>query len=339
MTALDKYARLEGSGVWRAGPDDQRRDVVVGLGESSLVISDAKSGQALSHWSLPAVQRRNRGTRPAVYTPSEGDDETLELEDALLIEALETIRNALSPKPPLPWLRLGLAGAALAAVLVGVLYLPAVLVARTAAIVPPAARDQIGRDALDELLESAAGERVCADPEGRQSLAILRNRILGGDWRIVVVAGVPGAQAAHLPGQVVVLGEALLARLDSPEALAGYIGAEALARQARDPLLDTLRYAGTGATVTLLTTGNLPEDALRGYARQRLAAAPALPDAAAMGAWFTERGLSPTPYALSLPSERHALAEALADSAGGTRSGDPLLSDGEWLTVQAICAR
>ena len=66
MTALEKYARLEGSGVWRAGPDEQRRDVVVSLGDSSLIIADTKSGQALSHWSLPAVVRMNKGTRPAV---------------------------------------------------------------------------------------------------------------------------------------------------------------------------------------------------------------------------------------------------------------------------------
>ena len=338
MTALEKYARLEGPGVWRAGPEEQRRDVTVSLGEASLVISDAKSNQALSHWSLPAVQRRNRGTRPAVYTPSEGEDETLELEDALLIEALETIRNALSPKPPLPWLRLGVVGAILAAVVAGVLYLPAVLVARTAEIVPPAARAQIGRDALDGLAESPAGERLCADPEGRQSLATLRNRVLGSDWRVMVVAGLPGVQAAHLPGNLVVLGDELLARLDSPEALAGYLGAEALTREAQDPLLDALRYAGTGATVTLLTTGALPEGALSGYARRRLVQPPAQPPAATLAAWFAEQGLSPLPYALSLPPERAALAEELADNAA-PRRGDPLLSDGEWLTVQAICAR
>lgn len=339
MTALEKYARLEGPGVWRAGPEAQRRDVTVALGEASLVISDAKSGQALSHWSLPAVVRKTRGTRPAVYTPqADGDDETLELEDALLIEALETIRNALNPKPPLPWLRLGVIGGILAAVVAGFLYLPSVIVARTAAIVPPAGRQQIGREAMDLLVESASTERICADPEGRQAMATLRNRVLGDDWRVMVVAGVPGTQAAHLPGHIIVLGEELLSRLDGPDALAGWLGAEALARAARDPLLDALRYAGTGATVTLLTTGTLPEGALRGYARQRITQAPALPDAAAMGAWFAAKGISPTAYALSLPPERQALAEALADSAPGTPRTAPLLSDGEWLTIQAICA-
>ncbi|MCW1934690.1 hypothetical protein [Pararhodobacter zhoushanensis] len=84
------------------------------------------------------MYRQNRGVRPAVYSPlSDDDDETLELEDPLLIEALETIRAALSPKPPLRWLRLGLTAGVVVVVLAGFLWLPAVLVNRTAAIIPP----------------------------------------------------------------------------------------------------------------------------------------------------------------------------------------------------------
>lgn len=338
MTALERYARLEGPGVWRADPEAQRCDVTVSLGEASLVIADARSGLALSHWSLPAVVRVNRGTRPALYAPlSNGPGETLELEDPLLIEALETIRSALGPRPAHRRLRLA-AVAAVLAMVVGVgLWLPGALVQRTAAIVPPAGRDEIGRAVLDTLVEGGGAARICADPDGRQSLATLRNRVLGNDWRVVVVAGVPGAEAAHLPGRIVVLGEALVARLDSPEALAGWITAEALARAEVDPLLDALSHAGTRATLTLLTTGTLPEGALRGYARQRLTRPPALPQAAALGDFMAERGISPLPYALSLPAGREGLAQALADRPAVPR-GEPLLSDGEWLTVQAICA-
>ncbi|WP_417628295.1 hypothetical protein [Pararhodobacter aggregans] len=339
MTALEKYARLEGSGVWRAGPDEQRRDVVVSLGDSSLIIADTKSGQALSHWSLPAVVRMNKGTRPAVYTPlSDGDSETLELDDALLIEALETIRAALSPKPPMRWLRLGLGAGVVALALAGFLWLPGVLVARTAAIVPEAARVQIGREALDMIFESAASERICADPDGRQSLATLRNRVLGSDWRVVVMTGITGLEAAHLPGRLIVLGDALVSRLDSPEALAGYLLAEAQARDATDPLLDLLSAAGTRATLTLLTTGTLPEESLRGYAIQRLQRPAALPRATALGEALDQIGVSPLPYAMSLPEGRQALSQALADRPAQPRAAERLLSDGEWLTVQAICA-
>lgn len=339
MTALEKYARLEGPGVWRAGPEEQRRDVVVSLGDSSLMIGDSRSGQALSHWSLPAVQRLNRGTRPALYAPlSDGEGETLELDDPLLIEAIETIRAALAPRPPLRWVRLGLLAGVVALAVAGAIYLPGVLVSRTAAIVPPAARVQIGREALESVFESVTTERICSDPEGRQALATLRNRVLGSDWRVIVVAGIPGAEAAHLPGQLIVLGDALVSRLDSPEALAGWLVAEAQARASTDPLLDVLRYAGTRATLTLLTTGTLPEGALRGYALHRLTQPPALPQAEALGAVLDGLGISPLPYAMSLPPARQALAEALADRPAQPRAPERLLSDGEWLTVQAICA-
>lgn len=158
MTALDKYARLEGSGVWREGPDAQRRDVVVSLGDASLMIADERSGVMLSHWSLPAVQRLNRGSRPAVFAPSsDRDGETLEIDEALVIEALDTIRAALDPKQPLRRLRLSLAAGAAVLTLAGLYWLPQILVDRTAVSVPPAMRAQIGRTALDSLFLSAAG--------------------------------------------------------------------------------------------------------------------------------------------------------------------------------------
>lgn len=339
MTALEKYTRLEGPGVWKAGPDAQRRDVVVSLGDASLMIADARSGIVVSHWSLPAVQRLTRGNRPAVFSPEAGDlGETLELDDAILIEALDTIRAALVPKPPLRRVRLALLSIAVLAVAVAAWWMPGALVERTAAIVPPAMRAQIGRAALDGLTLSPGGERLCTEPHGRQALATLRTRLLGADWRISVVAGVPGLATAHLPGRLIVLGSDLVERLDSAEALAGWILAEALVSETRDPLLDALDHAGIRATLALLTTGTLPDHALDGYARQRFRQTAQAPDPEALGARLESLGLAPTAYALSLPPQQAALAEALADRpAVPGRATGRVLSDGEWLTLQAIC--
>lgn len=345
MTALDKYARLEGPGLWRESPRAQRRDVAVSLGDASLMIADSRAGTILSHWSLPAVQRLNRGTSPAVFAPAPNDDgETLELDDVLLIEALDTIRAALTPRAPLRRLRLALATAAVALTLATGYWLPQILMDRTAAAVPPAMRAQIGRAALTALTLSAVGERICADPEGRQVLVTLRNRVFGNDWRVSVVAGVPGLETAHLPGHLMVLGQALIERLDAPEALAGWMLAEALAAQAHDPLLDALHYAGIRATFALMTTGNLPAGALSGYAAQRLRQPAPLPEASAMIERLDALDQSATAYALSLPARAAPLVEALADrpspaarTATGTGTHAPLLSDGEWLTLQEIC--
>ena len=56
MTALTRYQRIEATGLWRARPEDQRREVVVSLGEATLVITDLND-RALTHWSLAAVLR------------------------------------------------------------------------------------------------------------------------------------------------------------------------------------------------------------------------------------------------------------------------------------------
>ena len=70
MTALKKYQRLECFGLWRATPHDQRREVHVRFGDATLILIDPKSGTALSHWSLPAVEQLNRGTFPPVFAPT-----------------------------------------------------------------------------------------------------------------------------------------------------------------------------------------------------------------------------------------------------------------------------
>ena len=81
MTALRKYMRLESSGLWRETPEARLRDVVVGLREATLVLSDPKTETALSQWSLPAVERLNPGKMPALYGVGDADSETLEIDD------------------------------------------------------------------------------------------------------------------------------------------------------------------------------------------------------------------------------------------------------------------
>ncbi|KPQ07724.1 MAG: hypothetical protein HLUCCA12_04810 [Rhodobacteraceae bacterium HLUCCA12] len=342
MTALTKYQRLEGPGLWRGDPQAQRRDVVVALGEASLVITDSRSGAVLSHWSLPAVRRLNPGRMPALYAPeADGNSETLELDDDTLIDALETIRAALVRHPPLRQLRRVLGVAALAVVAgLAVFWLPGALVRHTAGIVPDARRIEIGRVALEAAVSSHEGARICAEPAGLQALGRLGERVLAHGDRVAVVDGFDGLVAAHLPGDLVVIGRDLLERLDSAEALAGYMIAEVMAAEARDPLRDLLRHAGTRATLALLTTGDLPRGSYVDYGADRLAQPAAMPDPAEMAARFGALGAPVTAYALSLPSEAEGLAQALADQpAQGASERARLLSDGAWITLQSICVQ
>ena len=338
MTALKKYKRLEGPAVWRAAPEAQRRDVVISLGKASLVISDSRSGAIVSHWSLPALNRLNPGREPALYTAGPEDDaETLEIDDLTLIEALETIRNSLLPRNRLRHLRKILAGMSVAVVaLLAWLWLPPALVDHTSGIVPPAKRAEIGRAALADLTRSPDGPRLCTDPAGRQALTALRLRVLGPGFTVAVLSGGAPFGSAHLPGRLVVIDSRLLDRLDSAEALAGYLLVEEQALLAHDPMRDVLTHAGTGATLRLLTTGNLPDAALAGYAAQRFAAPPFAADPARLAARFDALAVSPAAFALSLPATAAGLSRALAEAPTPSNPA-PLLSDGEWLTLSQVC--
>ena len=102
MTALTTYQRLEGSGLWRDTPGAQRREVVVCFGDASLVMKDPRSDVPLAHWSLPAILRENPGVLPALYAPGQDADESLELTDADMIAALDTVRRAVVHAQPKP---------------------------------------------------------------------------------------------------------------------------------------------------------------------------------------------------------------------------------------------
>ena len=101
-TALRRYERLESPGLWRESHEAQRREVIVGLREATLILSDPKSEQPLSQWSLPAIQRLNPGEVPALYSPSEDGIETLEVDDRDMVAALDTVHSALEHRKPHP---------------------------------------------------------------------------------------------------------------------------------------------------------------------------------------------------------------------------------------------
>ena len=72
-TALTQFQRLEAAGSWRPAPGEKLREVIVSIGEATLILSDPKSDAPLTHWSLPAVERLNPSVTPAIYTPAAAD--------------------------------------------------------------------------------------------------------------------------------------------------------------------------------------------------------------------------------------------------------------------------
>lgn len=335
MTALTEYQRLESTGLWRPAPGAQRRDVIVSVGEASLVLTDM-SDRALAHWSLPAVLRVNPGGVPALFRPGEDATEDLEIEDGTMVAAIEKVLGAIARRRPKPGrLRQVLLLAGLAAVAaVGALWLPGALVRHTALVVPTVQRVAIGEALLAEVRRVAGAP--CETAPGIRALGHLRDRLLGpeGGQLRVLRAGIPAT--AHLPGGVILLNRSLVEDHEGPSVVAGYVLAEAQRAAAGDPLLALLEAAGPVAAFRLLTTGRLPPGAPAREA-ERLLSAPTGPvAAAALVARFRAAGVSTAPYAYAQDVTGEATL-ALIEADPLLATARPILPDGEWVALQGIC--
>jgi hypothetical protein len=333
MTALNKYQRLECSGLWRASAAAQRRDVTVAFREATLVMADPRSQQPLSHWSLPAVQRMNPGETPALYSPDAGASEMLELDDPDMIAALDTVQGVLERRRPHPgrlrnWIILGVLASVTA---IGVFWLPGAMSRHAALVLPETTRGAIGQAALKDLTRLTGSP--CAAPLGRKAETALAARLAPAGVRQIVVVRDGVAQALVLPGGIVVLNHALVEQAQDAETAAGFALAEALRMQKTDPMVKLLAFAGPLATARLLATGRLPQGALDGYAETLLAQSPPPIAAGLLGPAFQAQGLSLHAYA-------QALQDSTLDAADPFPGGSPapILADRDWVSLQGICA-
>ncbi len=338
MTALTKYQRLESPGLWRETPDAQRREVVVGFREATLVLSDPRTETALSHWSLPAIERLNPGATPALYAPAPDTTETLEIDDPDMIAAMDTVRGVLARRRPRPG---RLRGAVLAASVMAVagfalFWLPGALVNHTASVLPDATRRAIGQAALADVIRVSGVP--CTSPLGQRALTKLSERLFRGQPPQLLVLRDAPVQSAHLPGGAILLARPLIENADGPDAAAGFALAERLHASARDPMIPILHHAGITATFRLLTSGALPDGALTGYGEVLLRRPTApLQDAQLLQAFATAE-VSASPYAYALDPSGEATLALIEGDPFAAGSPNPLLDDADWVSLQAICS-
>lgn len=337
MTALKEFARLESDGLWRPEAEGQRREVVLSFGDATLVISD-KAGRAMAHWSLPAIERLNVGERPALFTADPDAIETLEISDATMIDAIEKVRKTVERHRPHPGrLRnIGLLATALGIGALAVFWLPDALIREAQTVVPPVKRSEIGATLLGHI-QRVTGP-TCRSRLGNAALDKLYTRALGPDagGQAFVVPSGPD-RAVFLPGGLIVLNRDLIEDTDDPSVVAGHVISAAAQLRVEDPLVSLLKSSGIGTTVTLLTTGDIPADALRAYAEVRFAAPPvSVPDDVLLDL-FGAAGIPSTPYAYAVDvSGETTLGLIEADPMAGQTPPD-ILSDADWISLQGIC--
>lgn len=337
MTALKQYQRLESGGLWRATPDVQRREVLISFGNATLVVADT-AGRPLTHWSLPAVARLNVGERPALFAPDVDATETLEIEDPLMIDAIETVRKSLTRARPHPGLLRHLTKFAVVATIGATLifWLPGALTRQTLSVVPQSKRVEIGATILGHL-QTISGP-ICRGAAGQAALTRLIPRILGRDTQNqIVVLPTLRQGAAALPGGLIAIDFGLIAESDDPAIPAGYVLAAHTSRASRDPLAPVLAQAGLQNTLRLLTTGELPPDTLHTYALALGTADPAIPASRALLANFDAAKVPSSPYANARASRGLADSELSEQDPMSGRIAPEILSDQDWVGLQGIC--
>lgn len=334
MTALKEYQRLEATGLWRATPEDQRREVVVSVGEATLTISDLND-RALTHWSLAAVMRVGLSI-PAIYHPDGDTGETLELEasESAMIDAIERLRDAIERSRPRPGrLRLfsGL-GVTAAVLLLGLFWLPGALLRHTVSVVPAIKRNEIGDDMLARV-ERVTG-RACSTVDTGPILARLAART-GVRQLVVLDTGIQSS--AFLPGGIVLLNKALIEDYEDPAVVAGFILADLARTQSSDPLAELLSFSGPVATFRLLTTGELNKETIDRYAEWITLRTQPPPTDSDILAAFAQTGISAKPYAYAVDITGETVVNLIEADPMAGKQQIPVMPDRDWVLLQSIC--
>ncbi len=341
MTALEKFIRLEALGLWRESPLAEPREVVVSFGNATLMLRDIKDFP-LGHWSLLATRVVDRSETGALYSVDPDGAETLEINDFEMIHAIETVSSAQIPKQNrrrlLPkWVYIlfvfGLVSAT-------VWWGPNLLRRYAANSIPLSQSETIGQDVLAQLI--AQQGPGCFGAAAMPALGRFMQRLFADDktWRLQVMP-LNGRPTASLPGGQLLVDSTLLATLNEPDELAGYLALEAARASGGAPLAALLHDTSLGVTFRLMLRGNLDEAAAETTAKGILQD-PGLPagrnDVAALDILRAAQ-VSAKPFSSALTRAGTDYARATVFDTDPTTTTRPVLDDQDWVALQDICAK
>jgi Zn-dependent protease with chaperone function len=359
---------IEGRALWRDGAGLPGRSVTVTLDIRGLT-ARGLSGEEVCHWPFGTLVVDPWGS--AFTLLRKGGDARIEISDPPTRAAFEAAMKAL-PRQGEPRVSRAFSYTVLVIVALIVVVAAAIwrgiaaLAGTLAPMIPGEVVETLDAAGLPAVLEDigASPEARCTGPAGEAALEFLTGRLAaaGGvrpvDWKAAVYpSAVPNALA--LPGGTIVITDALLARVGTPDAFAGVLAHEIGHVHHRHGLQKLIHEGGVAVAVAMVTgdaTGTAggaarlllgaaySRDAEReadAFAVDTLSAAGGDPRALGPFLMDLERDAGPAGGLWSLVAthpmseeRRQAIEARAADAAAGT---GPLIAPADWAAIRGIC--
>ena len=342
-TALNQYDRLESSELWRESPNAQRREVVVSLSRTALLVMDLNDN-VLAHWHLHAINRLNPNRRPAIYSPGTTESETVEITDPHMIAAIEACnvgggRTRGSGSRLRQRITYGCLAATVAALAYfGTTWLPGAVENQAVKVTP-----QVRIEAIDESLRAEIVGSNGPECDTQVATAVLgaMTGALALNTRVTAsFVELGDRQSVHLPGGQILLDFSLLDDKNDPELAASFVLLEHAASSDRRQFRDLVRFAGTWHTIAFLLGKDLPAGVLRDFAPILVAQPPSPQNPEHLLKLFSNAGLSASPLAEAIGIDTplgEALAAAEETAAQGSADG-PIVDMKDWQELRQACA-
>lgn len=335
MTALERYQRLEATGIWRPTPDEPGRDVLVQFGKATLVIGTSDDAP-LTHWSIPAIEVMDRREDAVIYALDSNATETLTIEDRDMRAALDEIlatKSGRSDDRPRGSARI-IRALVLVALLAGAFaILPGLLAQVAHRMISPERAAQLGSSMIP-MIENRTGPR-CMYAPGNRALLRLAAQVAPDAPPHLHVLDLGDIPVQALPGGHILLNRTLVERAAAPEEIGGWV-ALAIARAENNPPLRALFGDGGMDVFGFLANGSVSNATLDRAVTGMLNAAGR--DASLPHARISEilraAGIAPGAFYRALDAMGLAPTIAIADPTD-TR---PLLNDAAWVALQEICS-
>ena len=331
MTAIKEFERLESLGLWRDLKDSQRREVVVSFGESTLVLSDINN-RPITHWSLAAIEDAGNSENGIIFTVDDLGEETLEIDDQIMISAIYKIKASIEARRPHPGrLRLFLGASILISFLgVSIFWLPNALTQYASNIVPDSKAVEIGEVILKSIQKTTGS--TCSTPLGERALRRLENRVIGSPSNRIQIIEMGNRPSLHLPGGNILLNYRLTLNEPNANLIAGYAILERAIEDEKSPLFDLFKSMGLKKTLKFLGTGDIDNSDLEYFANEQLFGSLSAPKADTISELFNVAEIPRTRFANHANRSDLLIANDLM-----AEEYLPILDEVDWLNLQEIC--